>query len=275
MRSLTAGGVLALLVGACWFVRGSDPVRQPIHLHAAAAESADESPFGIVEHHRPPRPVEMPAAAAAVVPASLAATIEQLTATGDSRDAYRAFRLIAQCVRAHELDDDMKSLPMGPEFEAEHHAYGDGRQRLQEACGDITAAHIAVRLRLVEQAARAGVPGAVTAWIGEGPFGDRSALDQRPDDPLVTEWVTQAIASVKAAAKRDDIEAIVQFSLLSLYWELDEIDKLKALLQHAAGPNLSDPQSRLISTWRRGEAMRAGINETAATPFGETVTARE
>jgi len=275
MKTVTAGGVLALLVGACWFVLGSDPVRRPVLLHAAAAESVDESPFGIVEHRRPPRPVEKPATTAASVPASLAATIEQLTATGDSRDAYRAFRLIAPCVRAHELDDDMKSLPMGPDFAAEHHAYGDGRQRLQAACGDITTAHIAARLRLVEQAARAGVPGAVTAWIGEGPFGDRSALDQRRDDPLVTEWVEQAIASVKAAARRDDIEAIVQFSLLSLYWELDEIDKLKALVQHAAGRNLRDPEGRLIAIWRRGEAMRAGTNETAATPFDEVVTARE
>jgi hypothetical protein len=237
MRTVMAGGVLsALLVGAYWFVPGSDPVRPPVRLHAEAAESVDESPFDIAQHRRPPLPMDKPAAAAASVPASLAATIEQLKATGDARDAYQAFQLIAKCVRARERDDEMKSLPMGPDFAAERSVYGDGRQRLRDACQDITTAQITTRLPLVEKAARAGVPGAVTARIGEGPFGDRTALDQRPDDPLVTEWVEQAIASVKDAARRDDVEAILQLGLLSLYWELDEVDRLKALVHYARVP---------------------------------------
>jgi hypothetical protein len=240
MRKTTAGGVFALLLGACWFVPDSDPPRPPVRLHADAAESADESPFDIAAHRRPPRPIDAPLATVAAVPASAAATIERLTGTGDPRDAYQAFRLIAKCVRARELDDEMKSLPMGPDFAAERAAYGDGRQRVRDACQDITPAQIAARLALVEKAARAGVPGAVSACIGEGPFGDKTALEQRPDDPLVTEWVEQAIASVKAAARRDDVEAILQLGLLSLYWELDDVGRLKTLVQHAAGPDFRD-----------------------------------
>jgi hypothetical protein len=259
---------LALLVGVCWFVPDSDPVRVPVRLQPRAAESVDASPFGIAEHRRPPRPMEKPAAAAALVPATLATTIEQLKATGDPRDAYKAFRLIANCVRARELDDEMKALPMGPEFAAERRAYGDGRQRLRDACQDITTAQIAARLPLVEKAARAGVPGAVTARIGEGPFGDRTALEQRPDDPLVAEWVEQSIASVKAAARRDDIEAILQLALLTLYWELDEIDKLKTLMQYASGPSLRDPEGRLFPMSRRTPA-RSDNNEATVTPFGK------
>jgi len=250
MGTVTAGRVLALLVGACWFVPDSDPVRSSVRLRADAGESVNASPFGIAEHRRPPRPLEQTAAVAPAA-ASHAATIEQLEATGDPRDAYLAFRLIAKCVRARELDDEMKSLPMGPDFAAERHAYGDGRQRLLEACQDITAAQIAARLPLVEKAASAGVPGAVTARIGEGPFGDRTALEQRPDDPLVIEWVEQAIASVKAAARRDDVEAILQLGLLSLYWELDEIDRLRTLMQYAAG---RDP----------GRPMRFGLPEVVS-----------
>jgi len=268
VRNVTTGRVLALLVGVCWFVPDSDRVRLPVRLHAGPVESVDASPFGITEHRRPPRPTEKLAAGFSMVPASLAATIEQLKATGDPRDAYKAFRLIANCVRARELDDEMNALPLGPEFAAERRAYGDGRQRLRDACQDITTAQIAGRLPLVEKAARAGVPGAVTARIGEGPFGDRTALEQRPDDPLVTEWVEQSIASVKAAARRDDIEAILQLALLALYWELDEIDKLKTLVQHASGPTLRDPEGRLFAMSRR-TPMRADSNETTATPFGK------
>jgi hypothetical protein len=236
MKTLMAAAVLALLAGACWLVAGSDPLQPPAALRADVAESADESPFDIGAHRRPPRPMEERAAQAASPPVSLATRIERLKATDDPRDAFQAFQLITRCVRARERDDEIKALPPGPDFAAERNAYGDGRQRVREACQDITHAQIAARLPLVDKAAHAGVHGAVTARIGEGPFGDRSALDQRPDDPLVTEWVEQAIAHVKDAARRDDVEAIVQLGLLSLYWELDEVERLKTLMQHVRVP---------------------------------------
>jgi hypothetical protein len=218
MRAVTAARALTLLLGVCWVAPAPDALRGSDQWRTAVV-SADESPFDIAEHRLPPRPPEVPAAPAP--PASLAATIEQLKATGDPRDAYQAFRLIAKCVRARAL------------------ARGDDhRLRLRESCQDITAVQIAARLPLVEKAARAGVHGAVTARIGEGPFGDPTALEQRPDDPLVTEWVEYSIASVKSAATRDDVEAILQLALLSLNWELDEIARLKLLVQEAAGRNL-------------------------------------
>jgi hypothetical protein len=238
LKAVTAGGALALLVGAGWLVTAGHhrPLLQPVTLHAPVAASNDESPFGIAAHRRPPRAAQQPrvASAARAAPIGAAATIERLTATRDPRDAYRAFRLIARCVQARRLDDEMKALPMGPEHAAERLAYGDGRRRVQAACLDITAAQIAMRLSLVEQAARAGVPGAVTAWVEEGPFGDPSALDQRPDDPLVAAWVEQAIEAVKDAARRDDVEAIIQLGLLSLNWERDEAARVKLLL-HPGG----------------------------------------
>ena len=204
--------------------------------------------------------------------ASLASTIEQLKATGDPRDAYQAFRLMSGCVRARELDEQTKSLPPA-QFAAERRAYGDGQQRIRNACQDITSAQVASRLTLIEKAAEAGVPGAVTARIGEGPFGDRTALDQRPDDPLVTQWVEEAIASVKAAARRDDVEAIVQLGLLSLNWELDETERLQALMDYAAGRDLRDSNGGLIAMSRR--APRAHDDETTASPFGGVATGRE
>jgi hypothetical protein len=275
MKLWTAGLVLALLIGAAYrWVPDFDPRQPRVQLHANAAESIDESPFGIAEHRRLPREIERSFAASAPGASSLATSIEALKATGDARDAYQAFRLIAKCVRAHELDDEMKTLPMGPDFAAQRQAYGDGLQRLRDACQDITTAQIGTRLSLIEKAAKAGVPGAVTARIGEGPFGDKTALEQRPNDPLVIEWVDQAIASVKAAAKRDDIEAIIQLALLSLYWELDEIDRLRVLVQYVSEPNLRDPQGN-VYTMSLHAPMRADIDKAIATPFGEVVPARK
>lgn len=65
-------------------------------------------------------------------------------------------------------------------------------------------------------------------------------MEQRPDDPLVVEWVQQAIAWVKSAAKRDDIEVIVQFGMLSLNWELSDTERVKVLVRTATQRALED-----------------------------------
>jgi hypothetical protein len=90
-----------------------------------------------------------------------------------------------------------------------------------------------------------GVPGAASAWIEQGPFGDKSALDQRPDDPLVAEWVQQAIAWVKSGATHDDIESIVQLGMISLNWDLSDIDRVKLLVTTATQQDFKDQLQRL------------------------------
>jgi hypothetical protein len=106
-------------------------------------------------------------------------------------------------------------------------------------------AQLVARIELVEKAARAGIPGAPSAWIEQGPFGDKSALDQRPDDPLVAEWVQQAIAWVKSATRRDDIAAIVQFGMLSLNYALSDTERVKMLVNTATQRDLEDQLQRL------------------------------
>jgi len=63
------------------------------------------------------------------------------------------------------------------------------------------------------------------------------------------------MASVKDAARRDDVEAILQLGLLSLYWELDDIDRLRTLVQYASGPNLMDSAGRLVALSRRAPML--------------------
>jgi hypothetical protein len=141
------------------------------------------------------------------------ARVDALANSADPHDAYRAFRLIDGCVRARAAE---------------------GRQDIKSACRDIGPAQLRLRLPLLEAAARAGVPGAVTAWTGEGPFGDKTALSQRPDDPLVIEWVHQAVAMIRAAAGRDDVAAITQLGWLTVHWNLSDIERLSALVNRPA-----------------------------------------
>jgi hypothetical protein len=60
-------------------------------------------------------------------------------------------------------------------------------------------------------AAKAGVPGAAVSFAREGPFGDRSALKTRPNDPLVQEWRAQAVAQMISAAESGSELSVIQY----------------------------------------------------------------
>jgi hypothetical protein len=105
----------------------------------------------------------------------LNAQVERLLATRDPADALRAYWLIANCAG----------------FNTGHGA---------RLCGSLTERERQARLDYLAIALKAGVPGAATAFVAEGPFGDPSALQTRPDDPLVKEWKAAARAQLARAA---------------------------------------------------------------------------
>jgi hypothetical protein len=164
--------------------------------------------------------------------ASLQRRIERL-ALGTPRERYEAFDLLARCAHAIDFDRYVKALPAGTETARLRERYGDGSARIAAACGDLSARLIGQRVELAASAADDGVPGAASAWIEEGPFGDTTALTQRPEDPLVVEWAEQAIARVHAATKRADTDAISQFGLLCLNWELNDVARVRLLVETA------------------------------------------
>ena len=143
---------------------------------------------------------------------------------------YQAFGVLAQCAHAIDFDRYLKSLPVDPESTRLRERYGDGFARIAAACGDLSARQLDLRVELAASAADEGIPGAASAWVEEGPFGDKTALTQRPDDPLIVEWAHQAIARVSAATKRADTEAIGQFGLLCLNWEMDDVARVRLLV---------------------------------------------
>jgi hypothetical protein len=164
---------------------------------------------------------------------SLHSRIERLLERGGKRDRYQAFVILAHCAHTIDFDRHLKSLPVDVDSMFLRDRYGDGKTRVAAACGDLSERDVNLRFELAAGAADEGIPGAASAWIEEGPFGDKAALTQRPDDPLIVEWVQQAIVRVNVATKRDDIEAIRQFAMLSLNWELNDVARVRLLVEAA------------------------------------------
>ena len=68
------------------------------------------------------------------------------------------------------------------------------KQHDARLCGPMTERERQARLDYLAIALEAGVRGAAEAFLEAGPFGDPSALQTRPDDPLVKEWKATARA---------------------------------------------------------------------------------
>jgi hypothetical protein len=193
------------------------------------------------------RPGTGTASRAAADADSLQQRVERLLAHGTPRDRYQAFAVLARCAHATDFDRYLKSLPASPETARLRARYGDGSARIAAACGDLSARQVERRIELVAAAADDGIPGAASAWIEEGPYGDRTALTQRPDDPLVVAWVEQAIERVLAATRRSDTEAIGQFGSLCLNWEKDDVARVRLLVDAALERRREDQLKAMLN----------------------------
>jgi hypothetical protein len=156
-------------------------------------------------HAGPPRMEEPP----------LKVQVERLLATHRPEDAYRAYWLVADCA-AFNLSGDRIVFD---EEEIGQHTPGalpgfrgmnaEEKRRDATFCAGMTERERQSRLDYLAVAAKAGVFGAAVNFANEGPFGDPSALQTRPDDPLVREWKATASAQLTQAAEAGaDISAI-------------------------------------------------------------------
>jgi hypothetical protein len=162
-----------------------------------------------------PIPVQAPALPAAANEPPLNVQVERLLATRKPEDAYRAYRLVADCASFNLNQDriifdeeEVKHPKPGalPGFRAmtEEEKHHDAR-----LCSGMTERERQSRLDYLAIAARAGVSGAAVNFATEGPFGDPSALQTRPGDPLVQAWQATASAQLTQAAEVDaDVSAI-------------------------------------------------------------------
>ncbi|PHV39923.1 hypothetical protein [Janthinobacterium sp. BJB304] len=140
---------------------------------------------------------------AAPVVVSLAQRLERLGASGKPEDAYAAYNLIDDCI----VFQRENRLP-GMEFELGREMTVEEKTAQQQLCAGLTQRQREDRLGYLATAAQGGVPGAATLFLSEGPFGDRSALRNRPDDPLVQAWKRQAIAQLTAQADEAELTSV-------------------------------------------------------------------
>lgn len=144
-----------------------------------------------------------PAADAAPVVVPLAQRLERLASSGKPEDAYAAYNLIDDCI----VFQRESRLP-GMEFELGREMTAEEKAAQQQLCAGMTQRQREDRLGYLATAAQGGVPGAATLFLSEGPFGDRSALRNRPDDPLVQAWKRQAIAQLTTQADAAELTSV-------------------------------------------------------------------
>lgn len=124
-------------------------------------------------------------------------------------------------------------------------ASGALKAAADRACGDLTEAQINSRRQHMEVAAEAGVPQAALYLVQEGPFGDVTALDTRPDDPAVLAWRARMVDLFKLAASKGDVMSMQ--SLSNMYFDgvgiVDKPDPVLALQYQTAAQLVYKAQS--------------------------------
>jgi len=201
-RTVTLVIAATLLAGGYWYAmrpaappRSADKVSQPA---ASVKRAAWFAP--VVVPSRLPDPDHRLA---------LQARIAQLAASSDPADAFKAYQLVQSCI---EFEAERDAPPADA---ASKTIFGLRNRSAQEKadaaalCAGMTERIKADRIGYLAIAAKAGVPAADFEFMRAGPFGDPSALQTRPDDPLVQAWKAQAIAQLRRGADQGEFNSIM------------------------------------------------------------------
>jgi hypothetical protein len=152
----------------------------------------------------------------------------------------------------------------------------------QQLCAGLTQRQREDRLGYLATAAKAGVPGAATLFLSEGPFGDRSALRNRPDDPLVQAWKRQAIAQLTAQADEAELSSVA--TLMMAYLRDGEVVQkdapqaygyllaLRLVYDDILAPGVTNPYQDEYWHWLRDELTPA--QQAAAAAKGQAIAAK-
>lgn len=180
---------------------------------------------------------------AQVEEAPLTVQIERLIATHDPENAYIAYRMLRDCASFNKDHDRLKfdwaelqnrkpdSLP-GYRGMNESEKLHD-----KKLCSGMTERQRLSRLDYLAIAAKAGTLGAAVEFASEGPFGDRTALNTRPNDPLVQEWRALAVAQLTSAAEEHG-DMTAMHALLDEYGSGSYLTEKNMLLAYRYGAAL-------------------------------------
>ena len=264
-----AAAIAAALALAYWPVPdGGAPQSVAIAAASAPAGRSLESYLHI--------DASVPAAQAPLV-VSLAQRLERLAASGRAEDAYAAYKLLDDCI----VFQRESRLP-GLEFELGREMTAEEKAAQQQLCAGLTQRQREDRLGYLATAAKAGVPGAATLFLSEGPFGDRSALRNRPDDPLVQAWKRQAIAQLTAQADEAELSSVA--TLMMAYLRDGEVVQkdapqaygyllaLRLVYDDILAPGATNPYQDEYWHWLQDELTPA--QQAAAAAKGQAIAAK-
>ena len=204
LTGLAIAALAAALALACWPAPDSaDPEAAAPDAAGAAAHAAGAPRGRSLAAYFSIDAAPAPAPGAPHLAVTLAQQLERLAASGKPEDAYAAYQLLDDCI-AFGQEGRLPAL----EFELGREMTAQEKAAQQQLCAGMTQRQRDERLAYLATAARAGVPGAATLFLSEGPFGDRSALRNRPDDPLVQAWKRQAIAQLTTQADEAELSSV-------------------------------------------------------------------
>nr|WP_315398531.1 hypothetical protein [uncultured Duganella sp.] len=195
--------LMAALIALYFFFSRSQHATATVLHQPADAWLADARPLRRTTPQNSPH-VALPVTAAGV---PLANQVDLLIASGAPEDALRAYWLVQACVDIAESGVMLTRDSNSPTF---LRAPTDDERAAQTAlCAGMTERIKTSRLDHLAIAARAGVSGADDAFLRVGPFGDRSALKTRPDDPLVKAWRNEAEQLLTTHAEAGDVSSML------------------------------------------------------------------
>jgi hypothetical protein len=152
-----------------------------------------------------------PAPSPAVPEWSLSDQVDRLVATRDPANAFAAYELLSNCA-AFNRDGDRIIFDLqeathwtGTSLPGMRGMTAGEKARHARLCSSMTERMRQSRLDYLAIAAQAGLPAAAIAMATEGPFGDRTALTTRPNDPLVQQWQASVHAQLVRAADAGDL----------------------------------------------------------------------
>ncbi|OFA01109.1 hypothetical protein [Duganella sp. HH101] len=135
---------------------------------------------------------------------TLGQQIDMLAATRRPQDAYIAYWLVQTCM------DFMRTGALRVE-DGDAFRPATAAEKADEArrCDGVTERMKTTRLEHLALAARGGASAADLLFLKAGPFGDPSALESRPDDPLVLAWKEEAVGYLELQAERGSVSSMI------------------------------------------------------------------
>lgn len=225
-------------------IAAGQPTPQAIVATTASQPGIGSSDKTVAENPEPKKPVGESAT-------ERAARIDQLINSKDPKNSFLAFKEISACALARE---GAATIAQVASEETKKHI-----PSVDSTCLGISAAHLATRSRLAEEAANAQVPGAAVAYLLQGP--DGRPVDEVWNDPAYAAWRQKAIGLVNEASSRGDLDALRSMSnmygpdgALGFNPEL----QLKYWVAYLERARIENPSS---TSSKRGEVVTAQISK--------------